>query len=72
MVATDSSVSRAGSVSSMRRRNTPFSRPARQWLKSAVRTVPRGMGPVGLGAKRVLIMGGCGGMCHYKHGTPRG
>lgn len=30
------------------------------------------MGPVGLGAKRVLIMGGCGGMCHYKHGTPRG
>src|SRR3989475_11269600 len=56
-----SSVERALSVSSIRRRNLPPSLRAKSQLKSAVLAPPTCRYPVGDGAKRTLIVTGNGG-----------
>ena len=59
-----SSVERERSVSSMRRMKTPLWCRAKAQLKSAVRAPPTWKEPVGLGAKRTLIVSGMGSHCN--------
>ena len=55
IAASDSSVERSASVSSMRRTNVPSWPRASSQLKSAVRALPTCSWPVGLGAKRTRM-----------------
>src|SRR6478672_10422176 len=56
MLSSDSFVERSASVSSMRRISVPSLPRASSQLKSAVRALPTCNWPVGLGAKRNLIV----------------